>query len=107
MNRTIGMRRGETDLVSLSPQEIEVARLVARNKRPREIAEAMDLGPPSVRTYIFRLCQGLGLKGRTELLLWGLQNPQALDGKPARAGLHPIGCRCGSPVCDVWLDRAA
>jgi DNA-binding CsgD family transcriptional regulator len=100
LTRTVG-KNGEADLVGLSPRERDTLRLVMQGKRPPDIAADLGLTEHTARAYIFSLCQGLGLGGRHELAIWGMQNPKALVGRPAHAGLHPEGCRCEGPLCAV------
>lgn len=102
-------RKGQPALVALSRREIDVLFGVARAWRPAEIAEEFGLLTSTVEAYIWRLCQALTLRGKCELMIWVYQNPQALEGKLARAGLHPSGCLCGSMPCvvDALPDVAA
>jgi DNA-binding CsgD family transcriptional regulator len=101
MVRTIG-RTGV--LVSLSIREADIVRLVAANLRPVEIATELHLREKTVCDYIWRICQALGLGSRQDLMVWGMQNPNAVgpDRKPAYAGLHSHGCPCGSVPCSLF-----
>jgi DNA-binding NarL/FixJ family response regulator len=88
-------------LVALSPREIDVLSLTCQGRRTSEIARQLGLSLRTVDSYIWRLCQGLALRGRIELMVWGHQNPKALSGAPAHPGLHRPGCRCGSLSCSL------
>jgi len=92
-------------LVALSPREIDILSLTCQGKRTREIARRLGLSIRTVDDYTWRLCQGLQLRGRVELIIWGHQNPRALAGVPVHAGLHRAGCKCGALTCS--LDEAA
>ncbi len=54
---------GET----LSPRELEVARLAAQNLTNREIGERLFLSPRTVEIHIGRALRKLGLPSRTVL----------------------------------------
>jgi DNA-binding NarL/FixJ family response regulator len=86
-------------LVALSPREIDVLSLTCQGKGTREIARRLNLSIRTVNDYIWRLCQGLQLRGRAELIIWAHQNPRALSGAPAHPGLHRPGCKCGALAC--------
>lgn len=49
----------------LSDRELEVLRLVAGGRTNPEIATILELGTPTVKTYLARLCQKLGASDRT------------------------------------------
>ncbi len=56
----------------LTPREREVVRLVAEGMRNQEISVALNLGEHTVRNYIFRVFEKLGLSSRVELVLYAL-----------------------------------
>jgi DNA-binding NarL/FixJ family response regulator len=88
MNRPTGEGEAGT-LVALSRRQQEVLRLICEARRTTEIAQALGIAESSASDYIFRLCQRVSVSGRQELMLWGHQNPGAIDGKPGRVGLRP------------------
>lgn len=91
MTQTIGIPSGENEtvaLVSLSPREIDILTFIEEGRGPCEIADELGLTEKTVRNNVFRLCQGLWLNSRVDLMIWARQNPQAKEGKPARAGLR-------------------
>lgn len=106
MTRTPGSHKAP-DLIALSPRETDVVKLVRLGRSPQEIASSLGLEQKTVSDYIHRLNQGLGLRSRQELMLWAIQNPQVLQGMPARVGLHPDGCQCGSSFCAPFVDSKA
>lgn len=99
MTRTSGIPGGASDLVALSPRERDVLRLVVQGRATKAIAAELGLSWATVRDYLFKLQQGLGLRSRAELAVWGLQNPGAIAGRPSHVGLHPDRCPCGAPLC--------
>ena len=52
---------------SLSPMEIQVAKLVKEGKKSNEIAEMMDLSPRTVECHRLSIREKLGLKGKGNL----------------------------------------
>lgn len=54
-------------LPALSPRELEVARCVCRGLSDKEIARELGIGLPSVRTYLRRLFDKLGVHRRAGL----------------------------------------
>jgi DNA-binding NarL/FixJ family response regulator len=51
---------------ALSPREREVVRLVARGVTNREVAEALEVGPETVKTLFARTYVKLGVRCRAE-----------------------------------------
>jgi DNA-binding NarL/FixJ family response regulator len=54
----------------LTRREEDVVRLLANGLRNREIAAALDVKEHSVRNYIYRIFEKLGVSSRVELLLY-------------------------------------
>jgi DNA-binding NarL/FixJ family response regulator len=52
----------------LSPRECQVIQHVAAGMSNREIADALELSPHTVKNYLFRIFDKLGVSSRTELL---------------------------------------
>jgi DNA-binding NarL/FixJ family response regulator len=62
----------------LTPREKEVVRLVARGLRNQEISTELNLREHTVRNYLFRIFDKLGMSSRVELVLYacsGLDEP--------------------------------
>ena len=57
----------------LTPRERDVVRLVADGMRNQEIGDALSLGEHTVRNYLFRVFDKLGLSSRVELVLYTLR----------------------------------
>ena len=66
----------------LSARERQVIQHLAGGMTNREIAEALALSPHTVKNYLFRIFDKLGVSSRTELLYLTMNNSQAL---PAHA----------------------
>jgi DNA-binding NarL/FixJ family response regulator len=62
----------------LSARERQVIQHVAGGMSNREIAHALDLSPHTVKNYLFRIFDKLGVSSRTELLYLTMNNAQAL-----------------------------
>lgn len=68
----------------LTPREQDVVRLVAEGMRNQEIGEALSLGENTVRNYIFRVFEKLGLSSRVELVLYALSTETSFDKQSPR-----------------------
>ena len=73
----------------LSKRELEVVRSLAEGLTNREIAERLDLSQHTVKNYLFRVFDKLGVSSRVELLFMtmsepGLKRPRVQNG-PAHA----------------------
>lgn len=66
----------------LSTRERQVIQRVAEGMSNREIAHALDLSPHTVKNYLFRIFDKLGVSSRTELLYLTMNKSQ---GQPANA----------------------
>jgi len=70
----------ETGSMSLlTPREAEVARLVAEAMPNQEIALKLGVNEHTVRNYVFRIFEKLGLSNRVELALYALSRPGAVQ----------------------------
>ncbi len=61
----------------LSERERQVVQHMAGGMTNREIAQALNLSPHTVKNYLFRIFDKLGVSSRTELLSLTMNNPQA------------------------------
>lgn len=61
--------RGVLDTLAPAPQEARVLELVMRGLRDKQLAEAMGIGLPTVRTYLTRMYRRVGVADRVELIL--------------------------------------
>jgi len=64
------LRGGSASMEALGPRERQVAELVARGLRNREIGAMLGTSPNTVRNQLHRLFEKLDVSGRTELALW-------------------------------------
>jgi DNA-binding NarL/FixJ family response regulator len=62
----------------LSKREDDVARLVAEGMSNRDISRELKLSEHTVRNYLFRVFEKLGISSRVELVLYCLQQRQNL-----------------------------
>ena len=55
--------------LQLPPQQIRIVELILRNHCDKQIAAALGLKVPTVRTHLHRIFQRVGVGGRLELVL--------------------------------------
>jgi DNA-binding CsgD family transcriptional regulator len=55
--------------LGLSPQQKRIVELILRERSDTEIAAALGIGEPTVRTYLTRLYGRFGVRGRLGLVL--------------------------------------
>jgi DNA-binding NarL/FixJ family response regulator len=63
----------------LSPRENEVLRLLAGGRTNKEMAQALDIGEKTIKTYVSRILGKLGVQSRTQAALYA-----------GRVGLVPL-----------------
>ena len=85
----------------LTPRERDIVRLVAEGMRNQEISVALNLGEHTVRNYVFRVFEKLGLSSRVELVLYALSREDFRD-QPS----HDSGGRSVATVPVTGLPRA-
>jgi len=74
---------------SLSKRELEVSRLVGAGLSNREISETLGLSEHTVKNYLFRIFEKVGVSTRTELVLHTLSN--AKPAEPEKSILRRAG----------------
>jgi DNA-binding CsgD family transcriptional regulator len=84
-------RRDASTLDELTPQELQIARMVAEGGRNREIAGQLFLSPKTVEYHLRKVFHKLGIASRTELarLVVGDEPPRELAGSSASRTLAP------------------
>jgi DNA-binding NarL/FixJ family response regulator len=55
--------------LALSPQQTRIAEMILRGKQDKEIAAELNLSVPTVRTYLKRIFDRLGVSDRVGLIL--------------------------------------
>jgi DNA-binding NarL/FixJ family response regulator len=58
----------------LSDREEDVVRLLMEGYSNREIAQGLDLSESTIKNYLFRIFEKLGVSSRTELLLYAMKS---------------------------------
>ncbi len=59
----------------LTPRDLDIVRaLAAGGPRNKEIAYQLGLSPDTVKVYISRILQKLGVGSRLEIILWAYKN---------------------------------
>lgn len=72
--RPAAPRSGLDSLIEpLTSRELEVLRLLAGAASNREIAERLNISPRTVETHLANIYGKLGVRGRTEAMLWAIR----------------------------------
>jgi two-component system nitrate/nitrite response regulator NarL len=71
----------------LTGREIQLIRLLAMGLKNKEIAGTLSITEGTVKVYLSRLFQKLGVKDRFELALYGMKNPGTGAFRVARQGM--------------------
>jgi DNA-binding NarL/FixJ family response regulator len=66
--------------LELSPQQARIVELLLRGMRDKQIAVAMELRVPTIRTYLNRIFKRLGVQDRLELVVRVFVTAQELRG---------------------------
>jgi len=67
---------------TLSKREEEIARLVAEGFSNRQISERLDLSEHTIKNYLFRVFEKLGVSTRVELTLYALKRGRIVRSAP-------------------------
>ena len=94
----------------LSERERQVVQHMAGGMTNREIAQALHLSPHTVKNYLFRIFDKLGVSSRTELLYLTMNNPQARLLGRANGESHSFsaiieGAEAGDPSAQFRLAK--
>ena len=85
--------RNTRGMALLTPRERDVVRLVAEGMRNQEIATNLNLREHTVRNYLFRIFDKLGISSRVELVLYavsGLEQTAAPPTLTAESAHNPM-----------------
>ena len=69
---------------TLSPRELDVVDLVRTGMTNRAIADALYIGPETVKTHLKNIYSKVGVSSRWELTAKVLADPTILEGRPQR-----------------------
>src|SRR5450432_2214071 len=83
---------------SQTRSEGQLVTLLAQGLKNKEIATALNISEGTVKVYLSRLFQKLGVKDRFELALYGLKN--LAPGAPAMDASN--GGNIRRPVAPIW-----
>jgi DNA-binding NarL/FixJ family response regulator len=77
----------------LTPREEQVVALVAEGLGNRQIASELSLSPHTVKKYLFRIFEKLGVSTRVELVLYAVNNgdPRQAEWLAGASRIQPIG----------------
>lgn len=78
---------------SLTRREGQLVSLLSQGLKNKEIATALNISEGTVKVYLSRLFQKLGVKDRFELALYGLKNltpGNSIDNTPGTTGQKPV-----------------
>jgi DNA-binding NarL/FixJ family response regulator len=82
-----------TDLRPLSRREAEIAGLVAHGFSNRQIAQRLQLSEHTVKNYLFRIFEKLGVSTRVELALYSLKQGRTWPASIRLAGKVTVAAR--------------
>jgi DNA-binding NarL/FixJ family response regulator len=94
----------------LSKREMDVVRCLAEGLTNREIAERLGLSQHTIKNYLFRVFDKLGVSSRLELLFLTLTQPPAQSALPPAAFASSAagnGHREDSDMTLAWCQKAA
>jgi DNA-binding NarL/FixJ family response regulator len=89
----------------LSAREREVVEYLAAGMTNREIAKALKLSPHTVKNYLFRIFDKLGVSTRTELLYLAMNNPGRSASADSNTGITSAiaVAESGNPTAQLFL----
>ena len=75
-------------MIALTKRESQLVSLLSQGLKNKEIATTLTISEGTVKVYLSRLFQKVGVKDRFELALYGLRNLQNMSGEPS--ALNPV-----------------
>jgi len=88
----------------LTGREIQLIRLLALGLKNKEIASTLSITEGTVKVYLSRLFQKLGVKDRFELALYGMKHPGAGGFRVARQGMMRRVRQRAQSIADFDFD---
>jgi DNA-binding NarL/FixJ family response regulator len=91
-------------MVALTKRESQLVALLSQGLKNKEIAATLQISEGTVKVYLSRLFQKVGVKDRFELALYGLRNLQNMTGDGSADSPQPksVG-RARNPAHAQWL----
>jgi DNA-binding NarL/FixJ family response regulator len=84
--RVVNSRGGQM----LTPREAQVVALVAEGMSNREVARELKLSEHTVKKYLFRIFEKLGISSRVELVLYAVHHPDPNQAAWRTPGERPV-----------------
>ena len=66
-------------LITLTAREVEIYKLIIQNYSNKEIGKTLYISQPTVKTHVSSILRKLGLKSRTELILFEMQHKYLMN----------------------------
>jgi len=90
----------------LSKRELQVVRSLAEGLTNREIAEQLKLSPHTIKNYLFRIFDKLGVSSRIELLFMTLSQTEPVPALSSRTSENPAANGYSRDEA-AWLEKSA
>lgn len=90
-------------MVSLTKRESQLVSLLSQGLKNKEIAATLSISEGTVKVYLSRLFQKVGVKDRFELALYGLRNLQNMSGEFGAVNTSSEGDSARTQVGSQWL----
>jgi DNA-binding NarL/FixJ family response regulator len=93
----------------LSARETDVVRCLVEGLTNREIAQRLKLTEHTVKNYLFRIFDKLGVSSRVEVVLYALGNsvPRSSTPPASRKHLQPVAVSPRTPAPPVTIRKSA
>jgi len=90
-------------MIALTKREGQLVALLSQGLKNKEIATTLSISEGTVKVYLSRLFQKVGVKDRFELALYGLRNLQNMNREPALLNNIPESGAEKQPATTQWL----